>query len=172
MRKHAMKYLVLAASAAMISNAGNAATATGNLLVTATVTSACLVATLPVAFGVYNPTSVTPADATGTVTVTCTLGNTYTIALDAGANPSTAGNVNTRRMLSGASDYLPYNLYLDAGRTTVWGDGTSGSLNPTTGTFTSTGLPQLYSVYGRVPINQYVAGGVYLDTVVATVTYN
>ncbi len=172
MRRQAMKYLVLAASAAMVSNAGNAATTTGNLSVTATVTSACLVVTLPVAFGIYDPTSGTPTDATGSVTVTCTFGTTYTIALDDGANPGMAGDVNTRRMLANASDYLPYNLYLDAGHATVWGDGISGSLNPTTGSFTATGLPQAYSVYGRIPINQYVAGGAYLDTVVATVTYN
>lgn len=170
--RHAMKYLVLAASAAMVSNAGNAATTTGNLTVLATVTSACLVTTLPVAFGIYDPTSGTPTDATGTVTVTCTLGTTYTIALDDGANPGTPNDVNTRRMKATTSDYLPYNLYLDSGHATVWGDGISGSLNPTTGSFTATGLPQAYSVYGRIPINQNVPSGAYLDTVVATVTYN
>lgn len=168
-----LQHLAVAFSLALAASTANAGTATANLLVTATVLGVCTAATTPVAFGVYDPSSASPTDATGTVTVTCTPGATYSIALDAGANPGTAGNVNTRRMLANASDYLPYQLYLDASRTTVWGDGANGSsLNPPAGTYTATGLPQVYNVYGRVTAGQYVPAGSYVDTVIVTVTYN
>jgi spore coat protein U-like protein len=149
------------------------AVATANLSVSATVVAVCVVATVPVAFAVYNPSSGSPTDATGAVTVTCTPGTTYSMALDAGANPSAAGDVTTRRLKANTSDYLPYQLYIDVGRTTtVWGDGANGSsVNPTSGSYTATGSLQSYDVYGRITTGNYVATGAYLDTVVVTVTH-
>ncbi len=150
---------------------GFSATTTANLSVTATVTATCAVATSPVAFGVYDPTGA-DLDTAGAVTITCTSGTTYSVALDAGASPSTPGDATTRRMVDGAN-FLPYALYLDAGRATVWGDGLNGtSLNPTAGTFTGDGTAQARTVYGRITAGQYVPPGAYADTVVATVTYN
>lgn len=163
----------LAVLLVMGANAAVAATTTTNLSVTATVSATCAVTTSPVAFGVYDPNAGSPTDATGTVSVTCVQGTTYTIALDAGANASTPGDAGTRRMLANASDHLPYTLYLDAARTTVWGDGANGtSLNPAAGSFTGDGSAQAYTVYGRIAAGQYVAAGAYADAVVATVTYN
>ena len=71
-------------------------------------------------------------------------------------------------MTSGAN-LLNYNLYVDAARTNVWGDG-SGT------TFTiansGTGAAQAVNVYGRVPSGQTtVPPGGYADTVAVTVTY-
>ena len=170
---HALKHFSAAIFFALTANMASAATTTANLSVTATVTSTCVVATTTVAFGIYDPSAGSPTDATGAVTVTCTPLMTYSIALGAGANPSTTGNVNTRRMLANASDYLPYQLYLDAGHTTVWGDGANGSsVNPTTGTFSADGTAQSKNVYGRVTAGQYVPTGSYVDTVLATITYN
>lgn len=167
------KLLPIALSLVLTSTAPNAATATANLGVSATVVAVCVVAAVPVAFGVYDPASASATDATGAVTLTCTPGTTYSVALDAGATPSAAGNVMTRRMKANASDYLPYQLYIDVGRTTtVWGDGANGSnINPTSGSILATGLPQSYNVYGRIGTGTYVAAGAYLDAVVVTVTY-
>lgn len=153
--------LLLSASTA------HAADATGSLSVTATVTGACIVATLPVAFGLYDPTAVTDDTAAGTVTVTCTLGTPYTVALDAGANESAAGDITTRRMLANTSDYLSYQLYKEVGRTSVWGDTGTDRVTGQSGL----GLPQAITVYGTIPKNQNVAAGAYLDTVLVTVTY-
>jgi len=164
------RLLALAASLAA-SQSIHAGTTTANLGVTTTVNSTCVVSTTTVAFGVYNPASASNTDSTGAVSVQCTSTTTYTVALDAGSNPGTAGNVNTRQMLAGASNLLPYQLYLDSARSTVWGNGTSGSLNPTSGTFTGNGSAQSYTVYGRITPGQYVAPGSYVDTVVATVSY-
>lgn len=164
----AIKSKLLCALLLLSASTAHAADATANLSVTASVLGACVVVTLPVAFGLYDPTAVTDNTAgTGTVTVTCTLGTPYTVSLDAGANPSTPGVVTTRRMLANTSDYLSYQLYKEVGRTSVWGNTDPDWLDSQTGT----GLPQLLSVYGTIPKNQNAAVGTYLDTVVVTVAY-
>lgn len=101
-------------------------------------------------------------DATGTVRVTCTNSTVYSIGIDTGANPSGA----TRRMKhASAAVYVAYELYADAGRTTVWG--TAGAAVAGTGT----GSQQAYTVHGRVPGQTTPAPGNYSDTVAITVTY-
>ncbi|MFZ3081450.1 spore coat U domain-containing protein [Rhodoferax ferrireducens] len=167
------RFQIVAVLLTLGANIAVAATTTTNLNVTATVSATCSVTTSAVAFGTYDPTSASPKDATGSATVTCTSGTTYSIALDAGAHESTPGDASTRRMLANTADYLPYTLYLDSGHTTIWGDGANGtSVNPSSGTFTGDGTDQSYSVYGRIAAGQYVAAGSYSDAVVTTVTYN
>jgi spore coat protein U-like protein len=142
-----------------------AATTTGSFSVTATVLGVCTVGATTLAFGNYTPSNGTPNDAGSTVNVTCNNGSAYTIALDAGA---TAGaTVAARAMTSGANS-LSYALYTTAGRTTVWGD---GALSTVTQGGTGSGAQQNFTVYGRIPVNQYVPAGSYSDTVTVTLTY-
>lgn len=129
--------------------------------------------TLPVSFGNYNPFNLTPIDTTGTIHVSCTallaggLVN-YTVTL----NPGLYGTFATREMANG-SYRLNYNIYKDATRLSVWGDGTSG-------TSTNTGSCLLviggncaadFSAYGRLPAEQNAGVGAYADTVTVTITY-
>ncbi len=145
------------------------ATATANLQVTATVSATCTATTTELNFGSYDPSSASANDNTGAVSVTCTNGTPYTVALNAGSNAGTPGDVTTRRMRSGSSSFLPYQIYTTAGRTTVWGDGANGS---STQTNTGSGDAQSFSAYGRIPAGQYVApGNDYADSVTVTVTY-
>jgi spore coat protein U-like protein len=149
----------------------DAATATSNLSVTASVTANCTIATAPVAFGAYDPVSANATAAlngTGTVSVTCTNGASTTVTLGQGSNPaggSTAA-APARRLKDGGTDLLTYSLYSDTGRTTVWGD-TAGTGLAHTGTGTLTAL----TVYGAVDPGQNVPAGSYSDTVVATITF-
>ena len=70
-------------------------------------------------------------------------------------------------MTSGAN-LLNYALYTDSGRTTLWGDGVTGSTIDDTGT----GTAQSNTIYGEVLAAQASApAGSYADTVVVTVTY-
>lgn len=163
-----MQSKLLAALLLLSASTTHAATATGNLSVTATVSGTCTLTTSPVAFGTYDPASGTDDTATGTVTVTCTNGTGYTVSLDAGANEETPGDVSTRRMLAAASQYLPYQLYQDSGHTTVWGDSGGAILTGQTGD----GTAQPISVYGLITAGQYVPAGSYTDTVVVTITYS
>lgn len=159
------RFRLLAALLIFGANAAIAATTTTNLSVTATISATCSVTTGTVAFGTYDPTSGSPDDATGTVTVTCTNGTGYSITLGDGLYYSSG-----RRMRSSAVtyEYLTYELYQEAGRTTLWGDGTHGTVM---GSLTGNGSAQAYTVYGRMPINQYSKPDSYADTVLVTVTY-
>lgn len=158
---------------ALFAGAALAATATGTFSVTATVSATCTLGTTNVAFGMYDPSSGSSTNAAGSIQVTCTSGTTYSIAIDAGANAGGATAFSNRRMKANTSDYLGYQLYLDSGRATVWGDGTNGSsLNPTSGSFTGDGSQHSYTVYGQVTAGNYAAPGSYSDAVNVTITYN
>lgn len=153
------------------SNSSNAcgsgqACATGQLNVTATVLKSCELATTPVAFGAITPSQAGVTDAAGSVAVVCTKTTPYTVALSTGAH----SNTYSKRNMIGASapDGLAYNLYKDAGRSTVWGDGTGGSAL-VAGVGNS--VHQTYPVYGRLNKNQFVTPGAYSDVVTVTVCY-
>jgi spore coat protein U-like protein len=144
-----------------------AATATANLTVSATVSVNCAVTAGTLAFGAYDPvvTNASAAlDGSGTFTVACTKGATgVTIDLGQGANYS-----GGRRMVA-AGNYLPYQVYSDAGRTTVWGSTSGGATVAVAAPASS--APATYTVYGRIAAAQDVPAGGYGDTVVATVNF-
>jgi spore coat protein U domain-containing protein, fimbrial subunit CupE1/2/3/6 len=127
--------------------------------------AACTISTSGINFGTYSVFSATPDDATGTVTVDCTAAdNNVLVTFSTGAS----GTFAARTMKKGA-EALSYNLFAEASRTTVVGDGTSGSVyffsahpgNP----------PQTVTLYGRIPPLQDVSIGSYTDTVLASVNF-
>jgi len=145
-----------------------AATATATIAVTATVLSLCAVTALPLAFGNYASTA--NSDATTTVTVLCTAGTPFTVALDAGAG--TGATTTVRRLgnpLSAATP-LSYGLFRDAARTQNWGNTTTGTAGDVVAGI-GTVLPIPLTVYGRIPSGQNVGTGAYTDTVNVTLTY-
>lgn len=143
-----------------------AATATSSLTITATVAKVCVLTAGTVAFGNYDPVVVNSSaalDQSGSFTVACTKNTSYTVSLGTGLN----ADGTKRRMISGGAtpDYLTYELFLDAARTTVW-----DSTNMAKGTAASI-WPVTLTVYGRIPSGQDVAAGTYSDTVVSTVNF-
>ena len=144
----------------------HAATVSGTLNLSATVTANCTVSTSALAFGNVDTISGSDFDGTGGISVTCTNGTGWSAAagVGAGSGASFAG----RNMTSGAN-LLGYNLYTSSAYSTVWGDGT-GSTGLLSGT--GTGSVQAVTVYGRVGSGQTgVPAGSYADTVAVTVTY-
>jgi spore coat protein U-like protein len=126
----------------------------------------CAIATTPLAFGSYDPilaNSTSPLDSLGMVRYDCTGSNPtiLTIMLSAG----TGSGFNPRRLFSG-SNALSYNLYLDAGRTTVWGDGTGG-----TSFVAGTKKKDDVNVFGRVFAGQDPAVGSYANSIVVTINF-
>jgi spore coat protein U-like protein len=169
-RARLLKAAVTAGAATVIGGylaaSTSAATATANLGVSATVTNNCTISTVALGFGAYDPVAANAAadlDGTGTVSIACTKGSTATIGLGLGANPS--GSV---RRMSGGTDFLTYELYQDASRTTVWGNSGAGLLSPAAA---PSKAARNFTVYGRVPSNQDVTAGAYADTVLATVNF-
>jgi len=138
----------------------------------------CTVAATGVSFGAYVISLVTPTDSSGNVTVTCTYvppGGAVSVDPVTSLSTGISGSYSPRQMATGPAR-LNYNLFVDAARTFVWGNGLSGT-RVATATFTvgpgvgngtrSSSLP----VYGRVPAQQLVGTGAYSDTIVVTVTF-
>ena len=154
------------AAAAALATPAVAGTTSSNLSVSANVNANCTVSTTALDFGGIDTLSASPVDGTGGISVTCTSGTAWTAAADIGSG--SGASFASRRMSAGGNT-LSYTIYTDAGRTTVWGDG-SGS----TGTVgnTGSGAAQNVTVYGRVPAGQTsVPAGSYADTVSVTITY-
>src|SRR6218665_3102810 len=147
----------------------HAVTVSNTFQVTATISSACTVSGGALNFGAaIDPlATATPLDASSTLTVTCTNTTPYAVALNAGQNAGGASNFTTRTMKSG-SNTLGSQLYLDTGRSTVWGDGTASS---STKAGTGTGSAQSLTIYGRIPSLSGVVPGSYTDTVTVTISY-
>jgi len=130
-----------------------------------TAMAACTISTTPVSFGTYNVFSSTPLDSTGSVIFNCDNRANITITLNKGG----ATTFNPRRMLKG-SEALNYNLYLNAARTSIWGDGTGG-----TQVYSDPRTPRnqnvTLTVYGRIPAGQDVTAGSYANTITATINF-
>jgi spore coat protein U-like protein len=158
---------VIAIGAIGIGQTVSAATATGNLTISATVTSSCVVGASTLTFASATSAAIAagPVASTGAVSVNCTMGSPYTVALDKGNG--TGATLATRVMASG-SNKLNYSIYTSAALTNVWGDGTSGSQ---TMAGTGNGAAQLINAYGSVFGTQVATAGSYADTVSITVSY-
>jgi spore coat protein U-like protein len=145
----------------------DAATATATLTVQASVSQQCTVANATLNFGAYDPVvanAATDLDAQTNISVACTKGSTGVwVGLGLGSNAS--GSV--RRMAS-AGNLLTYELYSNAGRTTVWANTSATGMNYTP--VTSKAATNL-TVYGRVPSGQDANVGNYSDSVVATINF-
>ena len=102
------------------------------------------------------------------LSVRCTKGSEYKIALNAGANAE--GGDYTKRRMKGVSDlnsndYVSYNLYTDEGRSRVWGNVETSMVSKT-----GTGEEEKITIYGKVPSTNFTVGN-YKDTITATVTF-
>ena len=124
----------------------------------------CVITAVPVNFGVYQPFSAIPVDSYGTITIRGHFFGPYSIAIGAPVTGNFAG-----RHLSRPGAQLFYQLYTDATRRTVWGDGTGGSA--AVAGYCAGSCNNDYSVYGRIAPRQPVAPGTYTDTIVVTVIF-
>jgi spore coat protein U-like protein len=162
-------YFVFALLIQFCAGAVNAAVATTSFLVSAVVVSDCLVLATPLVFGSFLPSAGSNLDANASLTVTCAMGSAYNVGLDVGTG--SGATINTRRMTRtvGGSQTLDYSIYMDSIRSTVWGN----TIGVNTVASTGTGLPQLLTMYGRVPGVQSSPApiAIYNDTVTVTVTY-
>ncbi|WP_180937443.1 Csu type fimbrial protein [Herbaspirillum seropedicae] len=132
----------------------------------------CSASSSPVSFGLYDPQSSATIDNAGSISVTCqatvSLLMAYTVKLSSG----NSGALSQRKMLSGANS-LNYQVYTDAARSSIWGDGSSGTSFISDAYLLQVLTPVVrhYTVYGRVPGSQNVKAGSYLDTLTILITY-
>lgn len=140
--------------------------------------SACGFANAPVSlsFGAYSPIAFpgklasADADSTGTVSISCSgLAQAVSYSIKLGAGRSNSIAARAMGGTGGGAD-MAYNLYGNASRTVVWGDGAIGAAF--SGTIAPTDGPASHTFYGRVPAGQHTlrAGG-YTDVLVVTLEY-
>lgn len=123
---------------------------------------ACTVSASPFQFGVVDPLIVAETNSTSSVSVSCPSVTSYTIALSTGA-----GTFAEREMQSGAYSLI-YNLYADAARTMIWGDGT-GISTVVSGSASTAGTT--HTIYGKLPHQPTAVPGVYSDSIVVTLSF-
>jgi spore coat protein U-like protein len=117
-----------------------------------------------VVFGTYDPLQSGNLDATGQLRMRCSPHATNVVVR---LGTGLSGSYQPRYMQSGINR-LGYNLYLDASRTVVWGDGTSGTDYLLVRRLSRW---RWVSIYGRTPLGQNVAPGSYSDTLVVTIEW-
>ncbi|MCA9582575.1 MAG: spore coat protein U domain-containing protein [Myxococcales bacterium] len=121
------------------------------------------------AFGAYDVFAVADLDSVGTISYTCTAvvpGDTVRIDLNVG----TGGPSYTPRQLQSGIHRMDFNIYLDAARTAIWGDGSS-STSFYTRTNPPDGTPVLVNTYGRIPAGQSIPVGAYSSTITVTMSF-
>jgi len=129
----------------------------------------CRITLVPINFGIYMPLRATHLDVTGSLNVRCMAQpGSFTVRI----GPGTSGNQLARTMLSGAANTLNYNLYENAARTLIWGDGTPPTVS-VSGIRSAKGRPSYFSypVYGRIYANQAPSPGIYNDNILVTILF-
>jgi spore coat protein U-like protein len=156
---------LISAAALSVAPSSFAGTKTATFQVSLNVQADCSIAANPLNFGSTGVID-NNIDQTTSVSVTCTKGTPYTVALDAG---SASGSTVANRTLgnSGGTAAVKFNLYRDEARTQVWGS-VSGV---DTAAATGTGDAQSITVYGRVPAQTAPIADTYTSTVTATVAF-
>ena len=146
-------------------------TATGTLTVSARVggevASTCVLGMVKnINFPNYNPFNSAQDDATGSLTVNCTVNLPYDVGINKGQGNGATEDQRKVTILGGSQE-LTYNLFQDANHVhkygTIIGQNTLHQLG--------TGMPQLITIYGEIPNNQSVEVGPYTDRVTIFVTF-
>lgn len=150
----------------LLSAAAHAAQSAASLTVSVNVDGNCTASTQSLNFG--NPASgdinSNPTDAEAVLSVNCSTGTPFQIDMDAGLQPS---GCTSARCMSNGADLLPYNIYLDAARTQVWGTSVGGTQVDGVGV----GSPEPHTIYGRIFQASNPNPGIYTDTVTITITF-
>ena len=129
---------------------------------TANSAAQCVVSSVEgISFGTYDTFSPTPLDSMGRLTVQCAQAVWLQVTIGHGG-----GNPNEPRVLRGGGGQLLYDVYLDAARTIVWGDGTRG-------TQAYQGFSTLFSlpIFGRIPAGQDAKAGAYSDRLTVRIDF-
>jgi spore coat protein U-like protein len=126
----------------------------------------CDIEVTSVVFGAYNVFDTAPEDSTGTVRYNC---NSAAKNIRVSISRGLGGSFSQRRLWRGFEP-MAYNLYTNAARTTIWGDGTGGtqvhqSANP------PNNKDVTVTIYGRIPAEQDVRAGSYFDVLTVTIDF-
>jgi spore coat protein U-like protein len=164
--KNMQRVLLAAGLIAATTGALAVSPATTTFQVTANVNAQCTVSAVNLTFPAVDPLN-SQTDGATTVTVNCTKNSAYTVGLSAG---TTSGATIGQRKMANGPDTMDYNLYTNAGRTTVWGNSVGSWVS---GNGAGMGTASVLDVYGRVAAGQTnLAVGTFTEsTITVTVSY-
>ncbi|WP_296271801.1 Csu type fimbrial protein [Pseudomonas sp. UBA6323] len=95
-------------------------------------------------------------------------GTAVILSLNAGLNASSVGG---GRYLARGAERLRYQLYQDAARSVIWGNGSNGGTRMSIN-FPAGGATQTFTVYARLfSVSPMPSAGIYTDTITVTVSY-
>jgi spore coat protein U-like protein len=120
-------------------------------------------------FGAYDVFVTTPLDSTGTVTVACDQSPPPDVVVSFGPSGTSGAFIPRQMRSASSSDRLNYNLFVNAGRSTVWGDGAAGTSTVFLKNVTKN-RPVVTTIYGRIPAGQDISVGSYTDSITVTIT--
>lgn len=136
------------------------------------VSAACSVTTLTLAFGNFSSFVSRPHDSVGNIAVTCTGTPGAPVRYSLVLNPGSGGSFAQRGMRLASGATLNYNIYADAARSVVWGDGNSGTLVIADAySLVGSRVTRNYPVYGRIFGNQNLPPGFYTDSILVTLSF-
>jgi spore coat protein U-like protein len=118
-----------------------------------------------VAFGPYNVFGTGHVETTGDVSWRCPGNSPMAVQITISGGNNRDG---ISRRLAQGGEFLRYDLYRDAARTLVWGDGTYGGSY--TAVYPGGGWIHV-AIYARIPKEQDVAAGIYTDTVAVVINF-
>lgn len=155
-----------------------AATVTGTISSTLTLTSACQVngssGTTGLNFGSLNfgtqDSLFTTANGQvlggggGAMSILCSAGTVPAIRVRAGTHDGQSAG-GTRALADGSGNFVPYDFYTDAGHTTLL------AIDGTITLPTSTGVAQIVNLYGQARGKAGLPAGTYTDTVAVELSF-
>lgn len=167
-----LSYCVLAGLGLALASQAQAATVTGSISSTLTLTAACQVngtsGTSGLNFGALNfgtqDALFVTANAQvlggggGAMSILCSAGTVPVIKVRAGLHDGQSSG-GTRALADGSGNFVPYDLYTDAGRTALL------AVDDTITLPTSTGTAQTVNLYGKAVGKPGLPAGVYSDTI-------
>ncbi|HSC46867.1 MAG TPA: spore coat U domain-containing protein [Gammaproteobacteria bacterium] len=158
---------------ALVSGAAFGGSASGTLSVSATVNTNCTVNSPTLTFTAIDPTAGVNSTGSATLSVKCTKGTTL---LDIKLGPGGHQIASGKRQLNNGAVNIPYQLFTDAGFTTLWGDSTTTGIGSKLSTgfsaFSSVNTAQTFTVFGQILVaDEDVAANTYTDSVAITVDF-
>jgi spore coat protein U-like protein len=162
----------------LMSTAHAATTVTGQVTSTLVLTSSCQVngtsGSSGLNFGSLNFGTTTSLFTTssgqvlngggGAMSILCSSGTTPTIKVRAGANDGKSSG-GTRALFDGVANYVPYDLYTDAGLSNLL------VIDGTIALPSSTGVAQTVNLYGKAVGKAGLPAGTYTDTIAVELTF-
>ena len=137
---------------------------------------ACVITAVDVAFGRFDPQNTAPTDSQGSVTYVCgthegsRLRSVRTPVKGVRVEISSGSSGSYDRAMNAGGARLRYNLYLDAARQVVWGNG-SGGTQVLLHDSPKNGQSYTVPIYARIYPQQDAMAGVYADNLVVTIEW-